>query len=63
VFGDAAAAYEKMRDAAKKDGVTLRIVDSFRSRGRAKANAAGAGNANAVANYFSHTMGWPSTWR
>src|SRR5205814_5463146 len=44
-------------EAAKQDGVTLHILDGFRTHQRAEANAKKAGNSDAVAGFSSHSLG------
>jgi LAS superfamily LD-carboxypeptidase LdcB len=53
----ASAKFVEMREAAKKDGVALKIGNAFRERKVAEANAAKRDNAKAVAKYSSHSLG------
>jgi hypothetical protein len=54
---DASAAYAQMSTAARAEGVTLAINNSYRPAAVAQANAARAGNRAAVASFSSHTLG------
>jgi hypothetical protein len=49
--------FERMRDAAAKDGVVLSIGNAFRERKQAQANAAAKDNPAAVASYSAHSLG------
>ena len=53
----AAAAFVRMRDAAAADGVTLDILDGYRSPEVSQARAEENGNPNAVASFSSHNLG------
>jgi hypothetical protein len=53
----AAARFLEMKDAAKAEGVILKIGNAFRERKVAEANAAKKANAKAVASYSSHSLG------
>ena len=46
-----------MQKAAARDGVDLRINNSWRSFATAQANAQRSGNPQAVAGFSSHTLG------
>jgi uncharacterized protein YcbK (DUF882 family) len=57
LFDEAGGSFVKMREAAKADGVKLRILSGYREPEVAAANAAKAGNPEAVASFSSHSLG------
>ncbi len=57
LFDEAGGSFVRMREAAKADGVKLRILSGYRDPEVAAANAAKAGNPEAVASFSSHSLG------
>lgn len=53
----AASEFERMREAAAKDGVVLSIRNAFRERKKARASATAKDNPAAVASYSAHSLG------
>jgi LAS superfamily LD-carboxypeptidase LdcB len=49
--------FTRMRDAARRDGITLLVLSSDRTPQRAAEGAARASNPYAVASFSSHTLG------
>ena len=57
LFAEAGDSFVKMREAAKADGVKLRILSGYRPHKVAEARAKKAANPEAVASFSSHSLG------